>query len=259
MKRNTLNFVIDLLALLLMWGLLTTGLLIKYVLPPGSGHWLAIGGRNRHDWGDIHFWLAVGICTLMVVHVLLHWPWVCGTVRRFFTTAEANGSTRARRGAWGVGLIVMLAASTTGLLLAGNAATVEIGRGGAAGQAHRDSGRGQIHWPSDRADTSTVHRNSPSTAQDVNIPGGARAGHLNHLPGGSSGDPGRGADHHAIRGASTLAEVAQVKGISVEELRRRLGLPATVPAHERIGRLGRQYGFTVPHVRTLTDGASAKD
>jgi hypothetical protein len=30
----------------------------------------------RHEWGDIHFYLAVGFVALMVVHIILHWGWI---------------------------------------------------------------------------------------------------------------------------------------------------------------------------------------
>jgi len=28
---------------------------------------------TRHEWGDIHFYLAIGFVILMVVHIILHW------------------------------------------------------------------------------------------------------------------------------------------------------------------------------------------
>ncbi len=128
MKRNTLNFIIDLTSLLAMWGLVTTGLLMKYVLPPGTGHWLAVKGMDRHEWGVVHFWLAVAVCVLAVVHVLLHWQWVCGTVRQFFTDAASGALLRSRpkRAVWGGGLVLLLTVGTAGLLAAANAGVTEL-------------------------------------------------------------------------------------------------------------------------------------
>ncbi|MHC4739461.1 MAG: DUF4405 domain-containing protein [Planctomycetota bacterium] len=31
---------------------------------------------GRHDWGNIHFYLAVLFVTLMTVHIILHWAWI---------------------------------------------------------------------------------------------------------------------------------------------------------------------------------------
>jgi hypothetical protein len=37
MKRNSLNFVIDLAAFLNLLGLIFTGFIMEYILPPGTG------------------------------------------------------------------------------------------------------------------------------------------------------------------------------------------------------------------------------
>ena len=209
MKRNTLNFIVDLITFLVMWGLITTGLLMKYVLPPGTGHRLAVSGMTRHDWGEVHFWLAVSACALALVHVWLHWQWVCATTRRLLTRSESEGPTKSKapRAAWGIGLIMVMVGVTVGLLLLANEGITEITQPG------RDDDHGQAQ--------STVESHDP--------------------------------EHGAIRGSITLAEVARIKNMSLDELRRRLGLPKDTPGNERIGRLGRDYGFTVPDVRALPE------
>jgi len=86
MKRNTLNFYIDLASFLVLFALLVMGLLIHYVLPPcgncdGSGpsKELTLWGYGRHDFGRVHFYLALGTASLVLLHICLHWPWVCAT------------------------------------------------------------------------------------------------------------------------------------------------------------------------------------
>ena len=37
MRRNTVNFLVDLASALIIFGLIATGLLSRFVLPPGSG------------------------------------------------------------------------------------------------------------------------------------------------------------------------------------------------------------------------------
>ena len=83
MQRQLLNFFVDLVALLAMLGMVATGLMIRYLLPPGSrgGHGLTLWSLDRHEWGDIHFWLAVALLTLLVLHVALHWEWVCAVLQ----------------------------------------------------------------------------------------------------------------------------------------------------------------------------------
>src|SRR3989304_3725348 len=101
MKRNTLNFLIDLVSLAAMLGLILTGIVMKFILPPGTGgrgggERSELWGLGRHDWGDIHFWLAVSVLSLLVLHVALHWGWVTGTLRRLFRPGVPAGSAVAR-------------------------------------------------------------------------------------------------------------------------------------------------------------------
>lgn len=83
MNRNLLNFFVDLVSLLAMLVLIVTGTWLWLVLPPGSrgGHGLELWGWGRHDWGDLHFWTAAVLVGLMILHVALHWDWVCAVIR----------------------------------------------------------------------------------------------------------------------------------------------------------------------------------
>jgi len=86
MKRNSLNFWIDLISLILLLGLAWTGLLMYYVMPPGTGggggsHGEHLWGIGRHDFGTIHFYCAIAMVVLMIIHLALHWSWVCATLK----------------------------------------------------------------------------------------------------------------------------------------------------------------------------------
>lgn len=90
MKRVTVNYIVDAVALLDLVFLIATGIILKWVLPPGSGggHGRGFrGGRGpddvkqlldlgRHDWGDVHFILSLLFVFLMLVHLVLHWSWI---------------------------------------------------------------------------------------------------------------------------------------------------------------------------------------
>ena len=93
MKRTTLHFMVDLTSFLDLLLLAATGAILKWVLPPGSGGGHGFrGGRGlaaetqdfaslgRHDWGDVHFILALLFLFLMLLHLYLHWTWIktCG-------------------------------------------------------------------------------------------------------------------------------------------------------------------------------------
>ena len=94
MRRNSLNYLVDVITLLVMFSMVATGLVIRFVLPPGTGGRLGGAGKvlwecDRHDWGDIHFWLAAILGCLLLLHVALHWNWVCVTTRRFIRPGKA--------------------------------------------------------------------------------------------------------------------------------------------------------------------------
>ena len=93
MKRVNLNFGIDLAAFFALLMLVSTGLLMEFRLPPGSGGhepyglgWRAmerptpvIWEMTRHQWGEIHFWIAVTFTLLLAFHLVLHWKWIVAT------------------------------------------------------------------------------------------------------------------------------------------------------------------------------------
>ncbi len=80
MRKPDLNFVIDTLAFFSFLCLISTGILIFFVLPPGSGN-LLVWGMNRHGWGDIHFWIAMTFLLLMILHFILHWDWIINKIK----------------------------------------------------------------------------------------------------------------------------------------------------------------------------------
>jgi hypothetical protein len=104
MKRSTLNFIVDLAALLDLLALAFTGVIVRWVLPPGTGgrgqalhggrggeHIKQFASMTRHDWGTIHFYLALLFVSLMVVHIILHWSWIkCYLKSLFGPPPEAN-------------------------------------------------------------------------------------------------------------------------------------------------------------------------
>lgn len=75
------NFWVDILTGLTFAAMVGSGILAKWVLPPGSrgGSGLVWLGQGRHFWGDLHFWVGIAMLVLVIVHVWLHWNWVLKT------------------------------------------------------------------------------------------------------------------------------------------------------------------------------------
>jgi mono/diheme cytochrome c family protein len=93
MKRFFNNLLIDLIAAASMIGMLATGYILRFPLPPGSNKYLTLWGLTRHEWGDIHFWISLGLLGVVLLHVCLHWQWLAISVkRRLSRTKAAPGS-----------------------------------------------------------------------------------------------------------------------------------------------------------------------
>lgn len=104
MKRTQLNLLVDAMGAVGFVFLTATGVLIRYVLPPGSGHHTTVWGLDRHDWGSVHFWIAVTFLAALAVHVFLHWRWVLSVVRR-----QPREESGARLALGLIGLVAVLA------------------------------------------------------------------------------------------------------------------------------------------------------
>ncbi len=153
MRRNVLNFLVDLATLLAILALAATGLVMRFVLPPGTGGrggggGLALWGLGRHGWGDIHFWTSAVLAGLLVVHVALHWSWVCFTAARLLEGSVESVQGRARRHVSGVVLLVAVIVLLGGFTwYARRCVEPAAGDGGGSGPRwHRDaSEQGKPH------------------------------------------------------------------------------------------------------------------
>lgn len=146
MRRSSLNLLIDVLSTLVMLALIATGLVVRYTLPAGSGGHgrgggLVLWGLDRHGWGDVHFWLAVTVGVLMVLHVAMHWRWVCATVRHVLRRGEPAGSAGPlRSNLYGVGFVAAIVLLIGGFLLVArmNVATGEGDRSRSGRAVHSE-------------------------------------------------------------------------------------------------------------------------
>lgn len=221
MRRNTSNFVVDLSTFLAALAVVATGLILEFALLPGSGGrgggpGKILWGLGRHDWGAVHFWAAVALGALFVLHVALHWSWVCGTARRLLLRHPAVGETTRRAdNVYGIALLGVLLTSLVAFVWIAwaNVDTVQPAPAGA--MRHQDHA-------------------TQKTSQQLSANARASMPHL--------------------RGSMTLQEIEAATGVSTKTLKEKLNLPPTVASGERIGRLGRQYGFDMRTVRSIVEG-----
>lgn len=219
MSKSKLNLLVDTLAYLAMVGLVGTGLLQAYHLPPGTGGRgrggqaaLTFLGKGRHEWGDIHFTLAMALLVLLVLHIILHWRWVANAVGQMFArgTPAAPGA-----GKGGSAALIVLGLLTVAAVAAPWVLGVE---------EHGRAGPGARH------------------ASDAKAPVARTGRREEHEE-----------DGHLIQGRTTLAQAAELAGVSVERLLAELKLPGNTNPQARLGPLRREAGLSMHDVRALIE------
>ena len=89
MKKNVLKLCINVLLFIDLCSVGMIGLLLAFVIPKGgprSGDnvflWL-----HRHEWSDIHQYLALVFFLILFIHVWFNWTWVTQSFKRYFGDA----------------------------------------------------------------------------------------------------------------------------------------------------------------------------
>ncbi|OGP57715.1 MAG: hypothetical protein A2V67_16575 [Deltaproteobacteria bacterium RBG_13_61_14] len=108
MQRTKVNFIVDAVAFVALVLLTATGVLIRYVLPAGSGRFSALWGMDRHGWGQLHYWFSVVLMAAFGFHLFLHWRWVVNVVKG---RPRAGSGPRLALAVVGVTALVGLAAA----------------------------------------------------------------------------------------------------------------------------------------------------
>ncbi|MBZ0256163.1 DUF4405 domain-containing protein, partial [bacterium] len=74
-KRTVNNIIIDSIGYISFWVLVSTGIMMKFILLPGRSRGAndptSIMGWGRHDWGDVHFWASVIFVSAIVIHLIV--------------------------------------------------------------------------------------------------------------------------------------------------------------------------------------------
>lgn len=104
--KTVINFWLDatLLILFLVQSWLLT--VVALVFPRGRDGW-TIGGATAGDWLDMLFATSCIFAVAIVVHVMLHWTWICGTVATRLLNRKV-GKDDGSQTLIGVGILILL-------------------------------------------------------------------------------------------------------------------------------------------------------
>lgn len=107
MKQSQLIKIIDIFSFIGLALMISTGALLEYTLPARSGR-STVWGLTRHEWGDIHFYIAVFFLAMMSLHFLTHLKYL---KQLFIGQASRENKYRIAVGLLGlIALVVILLA-----------------------------------------------------------------------------------------------------------------------------------------------------
>jgi hypothetical protein len=245
MKKNTLNYIVDIIMFILMMAVIGIGFLMKFVLITGQERWIKYGrnvdetvmGLDRHGWGLVHLIVGLTLFAVLVLHLILHWK----SIIKFFKNSFASRRVR-------ISFVTVLL--VVGALLVVFPFLVNPRTGEPV------SGYGRLNSLRSHA----MEDNASSKVSDVEIAEEVEVETApEHIP-----EVGEGHQLKKIRreelkteievmGYMTLGEVSRRYHVQSDRIKERIGIPTGTSDNERLGQLRRRYGFTMSDVRDAID------
>jgi hypothetical protein len=119
MSKSLINFWLDVVLLLITTTLLLVTAIVRFAFPaPSAAEGWRLLGYDYDAWSNLQFGVICVLAAALVLHIMLHWSWVCGIVStqllgRRGTESRLDDGTRTL---YGVGLLVVVV-TVLGLLL----------------------------------------------------------------------------------------------------------------------------------------------
>ncbi len=238
MSKSKLNFIIDAIMFVLMGLVAGLGLLIKYVLLPGSERWLKYGrnvdisfwGLDRHDWGKVHLIVALILILFLILHIIFHWELIKCLYKRIF----AEKSVRILFGIFF--LIITLILIWFPFFI-----HVEV----------QDQASGFEKYKNKTEVYSVNKENINPEKRNLvkqNIGNKKDSEHKTN---------NTHAEHHnvdsgiEIKGFMTLSKVSEKYDIPCSYLKQKLKLPSETPNTSQLGHLRKKHGFKMSEIETI--------
>lgn len=119
MNKTIFNFVLDVLLLINFLVLVWVSCVLRFAFPPPtSADEFRLWGINYNGWSEFGFLLLALIVLGILVHVMMHWSWVCGVIATKLLGIKAKADDAAQT-LYGVGfLMAILLVFAAGLLAA---------------------------------------------------------------------------------------------------------------------------------------------
>jgi len=250
MKKNTLNYIVDIFMFLLMMAIIGIGFLMKFVMITGQEKWVKYGrnveesflGLDRHGWGKVHLIMGLTLFAVLILHLILHWR----SITKFFRNAFADRALR-------ISLVSILL--FVGILLVilpfmvnPKVSDLEAGYGRSRREgSHINSDTSLIISEDEFLSTEVKPDKIPENQSEVEEVHNKRKRQREELKA-----------EIEVKGFMTLGEVSRKYNVEADQIKRRIGIPISTSNNEKLGRLRQQYGFTMNDVMIAIDAERQK-
>lgn len=107
-RKTLMNFWLDTGMMFLFVAIGIVAVIVQFVFPPGvAARGWSLWGLNYGQWCSVQFSLLCVFALCVLVHVMLHWTWVCGVVSRQLMSRTRLPDDGVRT-IVGVGLLILL-------------------------------------------------------------------------------------------------------------------------------------------------------
>ena len=129
-SRTDVNFLLDLALLVVFLLLASVSVVVRFVFPAGTAAtgW-TLAGRGYDDWSALQFALLSLLAFGVLLHLMMHWSWVCGVVASRLSRWRGKPIRfdDGEQTLYGVGLLIVVV-NVVGLLIAAAALMIRAPR-----------------------------------------------------------------------------------------------------------------------------------
>jgi hypothetical protein len=118
-SKTMVNFIVDTMLLVLVVSLLFTAAVLRFVFPaPSTSAGWMLWGRGYDAWANFQFVVVSIVGLAILLHVMLHWSWVCGVIvtKLLGRSGTKNTLDEGQQTLWGVGMLIVVV-NLLGLLI----------------------------------------------------------------------------------------------------------------------------------------------
>ncbi len=109
MSRSWINFWLDALLLFVFCSLIAISVIVRFVFPPPleTKGW-SLWGAGFEQWLSFQFGLVATLALGVLLHVMLHWSWVCGLLATKLARSKKVKIDDGLQTIYGVGLLIVV-------------------------------------------------------------------------------------------------------------------------------------------------------